>query len=323
MIVDKLRERAKQNPRRIVYPEGTEPRILKAIDEILKEKIAKPILLGKKEEIEAKAKELGVNIDGVEFIDPMNSDKREEYSQKLYELRKDKLVNLDEARAILEDYIYFGTMMVKEGYADGMISGIIHTTASTVRPALQIIKTRAGVKYASGAMIMEIDGQTFLFADCAIMPEPSAEQLAEIAAASAATMQMLEIEPKIAMLSFSTKGSTQHAHAEKIIKATDIAREKGLHIDGEMQVDAAIDKEVAKIKCPLSEVAGQANVFIFPDLNSGNIGYKLVERFAKAEAVGPILQGLSKPINDLSRGSTVKEVVDLTAYTVVESQIGE
>ncbi len=320
MIKDKLKEKAKLNPKTIVYPEATEERILQAVSKILEEKIANVILLGNEEDIRNKANEMGINVEEAKIVNPETDERKEHYIDSLYELRKDKLVNRDEAKAILENYNYYGTMMVKEGDADGMISGSTHSTADTIRPALQIIKTKEGTKTASGAMIMEIEGKEMLFADVAVIPSPTSEQLADIAAAAAKTAQIMEMKPKIAMLSFSTKGSSQHESVEKVRKATILAKEKGLSVDGELQADAAIVKEVAEMKCSGGDVCGDANILIFPDLNSGNIGYKLVERLANCEAIGPIIQGLDKPVNDLSRGCKVEDIIDLTAYTVVEAQ---
>jgi phosphate acetyltransferase len=320
MIRDKIRKLAKQNPKRIVYPESTEPRTLKAIQRIIKEKIAKVILLGNEQQINKQAKKLKVNIKGAEIVDPAKDSKRQKYIDDLYELRKKKMVNRDEAKAVLESPNYYGAMMVQEGDADGMIYGAIHPTPDTVKPALQIIKTKPGITTVSGAIIMEIDGREMVFADIAVVPYPTPEQLAEIAETTAMTAKMLGIKPKVAMLSFSTKGSSQHEMAEKIKRATELAKERLVDVDGEMQADAALSKEVAKIKCPDSKIAGNANVFIFPNLDAGNIGYKLVQRFSKCEAIGPILQGLNKPVNDLSRGCNVEEIVDLTAYTVVQAQ---
>jgi len=326
-VMDNIIQKAKANKKKIVLPEGTEPRTLKAAEIVLKEGIADLVLLGKEEEIRKKAKEL--DISKAEIVDPEKSPNLERYAKEYYELRKNKGMTEEEAERLMRDPMYYGCMMVKLGDVDGMVSGAIHATADVFRPAFQIIKTAPNVKVVSSAFIMEVpeckygsDG-VFIFADCAINPNPTAEELAAIAIASAHTAKVLAgIEPKVAMLSFSTKGSASHELVDKVKRATEIAKELApdLLIDGELQVDAAIVKEVGELKAPGSPVAGQANVLIFPDLQAGNIGYKLVQRLAKANAIGPISQGLAKPVNDLSRGCSVEDIVNVIAITSVQAQ---
>ncbi|MGB9779254.1 MAG: phosphate acetyltransferase [Caldanaerobacter sp.] len=326
-VMDNIIKKAKSDRKKIVLPEGTETRTLKAAEIVLREGIADLVLLGKEEEIKAKAG--GLDISKAEIVDPEVSPDFERYAMEYYELRKNKGVTLEEAKRLMKDPMYYGCMMVKLGQVDGMVSGAIHATADVFRPAFQIIKTAPNVKVVSSAFIMEVpdcnygsDG-VFVFADCAINPNPTAEELAAIAIASAHTARVLVgIEPKVAMLSFSTKGSASHELVDKVKKATEIAKSLApdLLIDGELQVDAAIVKEVGELKAPGSPVAGQANVLIFPDLQSGNIGYKLVQRLAKANAIGPISQGLAKPVNDLSRGCSVEDIVNVIAITSVQAQ---
>lgn len=326
-VMDNIIQKAKVNKKKIVLPEGTEPRTLKAAEIVLKEGIADLVLLGKEEEIREKAK--GLDISKAEIVDPEKSPNLERYAKEYYELRKNKGMTEEEAERLMRDPMYYGCMMVKLGDVDGMVSGAIHATADVFRPAFQIIKTAPNVKVVSSAFIMEVpeckygsDG-VFIFADCAINPNPTAEELAAIAIASAHTAKVLAgIEPKVAMLSFSTKGSANHELVDKVKRATEIAKELApdLLIDGELQVDAAIVKEVGELKAPGSPVAGQANVLIFPDLQAGNIGYKLVQRLAKANAIGPISQGLAKPVNDLSRGCSVEDIVNVIAITSVQAQ---
>jgi len=320
-----IRENAKKNRRRIVLPEGTSERTLKAADIILREGIADLILLGDIATIKSKEKELHLDLSKAQLIDPKTSDKLEAYSQKFCELRKSKGITIEEARKTISEDIYYGPMMVYMKDADGEVSGAEHSTADTVRPALQIVKTKPGISVVSGAMVMVTEKSNlgnfgiFIFADVAITVEPTAEQLAEIAISSAETaMKVAGIStPKIAFLSFSTRCSADHENARKVAKAVTIANamRPDLLIDGEMQADAAIIESVGKKKAPGSNVAGEANVLIFPDLQSGNIGYKLVERLGNAEAIGPILQGLGAPINDLSRGCSVEDIVNLVAIT--------
>ncbi|MBU5454035.1 phosphate acetyltransferase [Caproiciproducens sp. MSJ-32] len=328
-LMNKLWESAKADKKRIVLPEGDEERTLKAAEKINNLSLAYPVLVGNIDEIKRKAENLGVNIEGIEIIDPNTSEKLEEYVNKFYELRKNKGMTLEKANQIVRDPLYFGTMMVKLDDADGMVSGAVHTTGDLLRPGLQIVKTAPGVSVVSSFFIMMVPNAKYgeegmlLFSDCAVNPNPTAEQLAAIAIATADTAKNLcGIEPRVAMLSYSTMGSANGELVEKVRKATEIAKElrPDLLIDGELQLDAAIVESVAAQKAPNSKVAGKANVLIFPDLQSGNIGYKLVQRFANAEAIGPMCQGFAKPINDLSRGCSVDDIVNVVALTAVQAQ---
>jgi phosphate acetyltransferase len=323
-----FKEKAVQLNKRILLPEGTEPRTVKAAAQIVREKIARVALIGAEADIRAVAAKEGVDLAGVEIIDPATSSDAARYADAFYELRKSKGVTPQVAQAAMSDPIYFATMMVQLGDADGLVSGAEHSTADTIRPALQIIKTKPGISVVSGCFIMIVPGSTlgdngvFVFADCAVNHDPTADQLAEIAVASAETARTLcSMEPRVAMLSFSTKNSATHPNVDKVIEATRIAKEKApsLMLDGELQADAALIESVGQKKAPGSPVAGKANVLIFPDLESGNIGYKLVERLAKAQAIGPFLQGLRKPVNDLSRGCSVQDIVDVTAVTAIQA----
>jgi phosphate acetyltransferase len=326
-IMGKIWENARKLNKKIALPEGSEPRTLKAAEKIKSEKLAEVILLGNTEKILKSAKDAGANIEGITIIDPKSSDKSDEYANTFYELRKSKGITLEKAKEILLDEIYFATMMVKNGDAHGMVSGAIHSTGDLLRPALQIIKTAPGISIVSSCFVMETQAKEFgeegvlVFADCAINPNPNAEELASIAIATASTARSLcGFEPRVAMLSFSTKGSGKHEFVDKVVEATKIAKEKApdLLIDGELQLDAAIVQKVASLKAPGSKVAGNANVLIFPDLQSGNIGYKLVQRIAKAETIGPVSQGFARPINDLSRGCSADDIVNVVAITAVQ-----
>ncbi len=327
-LLESLKDKAKKNPKKIVLPEGHEPRTVKAAAIITKEKLAHVTLIGNRAKIEAVAKEQGVDIGAVPSIDPETAKNFEAYAQTYFELRKAKGMTVEEARKIMKDTVFYGTMMVYKGEADGLVSGAEHSTGDTIRPALQTIKTKPGINIVSSSFIMIVpdcefgDKGMFIFADCAVMPNPNEKELAEIAIASAETGRVLcGMDPKVAMLSFSTYGSAKHELVDKVKAAVAIAKEKapGLKIDGEMQADAAIIPKVGKSKAPNSPIAGQANVLVFPDLQSGNIAYKLVERLAKAQAVGPILQGIAKPVNDLSRGCSVDDIVHLVAITSVQA----
>jgi len=327
-LLESLKEKAKATPRRIILPEGEEPRTVKAAAQIMKEKLAQVTLVGNRAKIEAVAKEQGVDVSGIPSVDPLTSPKFEEYVQTYYEIRKAKGMTPEEARKLMSDTVYFGTMMLHKGEVDGLVSGAIHSTGDTIKPALQIIRTKPGIKIVSSSFVMIVpdceygDKGMFIFADCAVMPAPTDEELAQIAVASAETARVLcGMDPKVAMLSFSTYGSAKHELVDKVKSATAKARElaPGLKIDGEMQADAAIIPKIGKSKAPNSAIAGQANVLIFPDLQSGNIAYKLVERLAKAQAIGPILQGIGKPVNDLSRGCSVDDIVHLAAITSVQA----
>ncbi len=324
-----IREKAKKNPKIIVLPEGEEPRMIKAAETIINEGIASLILLGREESIKSKARELGVELpDEIEIINPKDSKKLKEYAESYYQLRKNKGMSSDEAYQLLENPLYFGALMVYHDDSDGLVAGSINATGDVFRPALQTIKTAPGINIVSSSFVMVVPDCPYgekgiiVFADCALNPEPNAEQLADVAIASAATGKALVgFEPRVAMLSFSTKGSGKHPLIDKVIEATKIAKEKKpeLLIDGELQADAALIPSIGERKAPNSKIAGKANVLIFPDLNSGNIAYKLVERLAKAEAIGPISQGMRKPINDLSRGCSAEDIVNVVAITVLQA----
>ena len=324
-VIDSIRSRAMQDKKTIVLPEGFDERVVKAAVIAQKEGFANTILLGKKEDIE----KFGIDISGVKIVDPDNCPRRADYVNMLYEIRKNKGMTPEEADKLLNKYTYFGTMMVKSGDCDGMVCGASTSTQDVWRPVLQVIKTRPGIKVASSCMVMEVPdcefgcNGTFIFADCALNPDPTSEELAEIAIAAADSARVLaEMEPKIAMLSYSTLGSGKGPNVDKVREAAEIAKQKApeLDIDGELQADASLVKSVAAKKCPGSNVAGQANVLVFPDLNAGNIAYKLVQRLAKAEAYGPVTQGIAMPINDLSRGCSAEDIVGVVAITCVQAQ---
>ncbi len=328
--IEKIIAKAKQNVKHIVLPEGTEPRTVQASAKIAAEGIAKVTLLGNAEEIANVAKETGTNLQGVGIIDPKSSEKSPAYTQLLFDLRKAKGMTEDQAKELVEgNPLYFGAVMVKAGDADGMVAGAINSTGNVLRPALQVIKTAPGIKVVSSCFIMEVPDKAYgqegvmVFGDCAVIPNPTAEELAAIAIASAASgKSLVDMDPKVAMLSFSTKGSAKDDLVTKVQEATKIAQELApeLPLDGELQADAALVESVGQLKSPGSKVAGHANVLIFPDLQAGNIGYKLVQRLAGAEAIGPIIQGLAKPVNDLSRGCSVEDVVSVVAITAVKAQ---
>ena len=328
-LMKKIWDAAKSNKKKIVLPEGNEERNIAAAEKINKLGLAYPILIGKKDEIENKAKALEVDLSGVEMIDPDNSDNLNKYIEAFYELRKNKGMTMEKADKIVRDPLYFATMMVKLDDADGMVSGAVHTTGDLLRPGLQIIKTAPGVSVVSSFFIMQVPGSsygengTLLFADCAVNPNPNEDELAAIAIATAETAKNLcDMDAKVAMLSFSTMGSASHEVVDKVRNATQKAKElrPDLDIDGELQLDAAIVGKVASQKAPNSSVAGKANVLVFPDLQAGNIGYKLVQRFANATAIGPVCQGFAKPINDLSRGCSADDIVNVVALTAVQAQ---
>ncbi|MBE3090708.1 MAG: phosphate acetyltransferase [Candidatus Atribacteria bacterium] len=324
-----IREKAKKNPKIIVLPEGEEPRMIKAAETIINEGFASLILLGREENIKSKARELGIDLSNkIKIINPRDSEKLKEYAESYYQIRKNKGVSLDEAYQLLENPLYFGALMVYHDDADGLVAGSINATGDVFRPALQTIKTAPGINIVSSSFVMVVPDCPYgekgiiVFADCALNPEPNAEQLADVAIASAATGKALVgFEPKVAMLSFSTKGSAKHPLVDKVIEATKIAKKKKpeLLIDGELQADAALIPSIGERKAPNSKIAGKANVLIFPDLNSGNIAYKLIERLAKAEAIGPISQGMRKPVNDLSRGCSAEDIVNVVAITVLQA----
>ena len=325
-LIEGYKKKAKANLKTLVFPEGEEPRLIKAAEIITKEGFASIILLGNSDVIKSKCPE--VNLSGIKIIDPKTNPKFEEYAQLLYALRKDKGLTEEEARKTTLQILYHGVLMVKAGDADGMVGGAIHSTGDLLRPALQVIKTSPGISTVSGYFLMESPDKSlgtngvFLFADSAVNPNPDASQLADIAIVSAKSAKtMLNDTARVAMLSFSTKGSAKHDDVDKVRNATKLAQEKApeLLIDGELQVDAAIVERVAKLKAPESKVAGKANVFVFPDLDAGNIGYKLVQYFGKANAFGPICQGMAKPVNDLSRGCSVEDIVGVAAITACQA----
>ncbi len=329
--IDKIKEKARADKKTIVLPETSDKRTLIAASHIIAEGIADIIMVGDEEKIMDGAGWLEVELDGVVVVNPKTSELTEKYVQLLYETRKAKGMTIEKAREkLLNDYLTFGVMMVKANDADGMVAGACHATADTLRPALQILKTAPGVKLVSGFFIIDVpdceygaDG-TFLFADCGLNQDPTAEELAAIAETSAKSFQSLVgVKPMIAMLSHSTKGSAKHPLVDKVVEATKIAKEQYpyLCIDGELQTDAALVPAVAKSKAPGSEVAGKANVLVFPNLDCGNIGYKLVQRLGKAEAYGPMLQGIAKPVNDLSRGCSWEDIVGVVALTAVQAQL--
>ena len=328
-FIEEIKKKAKQNIKTIVLPESEDIRVLQASQTILEEGFAKIILIGDKEKVNKIATENNINIDGALIINPETSNRYDDYVQKFYEIRKEKGMTIEKAKEMMLNSVYFGMMMVKMNEADGLVSGAIHSTADTLRPALQILKTEEGTKIVSAFFLMIVpeceygENGIFIFADCGLNEYPNERNLAEIAISSAKSYkQLLNKEPKIAMLSYSTKGSAVSDEIQKVIEATKIVKEQcpDLLIDGELQLDAAIIPEIAKVKAPESKVAGQANTLIFPNLDAGNIGYKLVQRLAKAEAYGPLCQGIAKPVNDLSRGCSSKDIVGVVAITAVQAQ---
>ena len=319
-LFTKVQEKVAGKDVKIVFPEGMDERILVAVNNLAGNKVLKPIVVGNKEDIQAKAKELNLTLDGVDIFDPNTYEGMEELVQAFVERRKGKATE-EQARKALLDENYVGTMLVYKGLADGLVSGAAHSTADTVRPALQIIKTKEGVKKTSGVFIMARGDEQYVFADCAINIAPDSQDLAEIAIESANTAQMFDIDPRVAMLSFSTKGSAKSDETEKVAEAVKIAKEKApeLTLDGEFQFDAAFVPSVAEKKAPDSEIKGDANVFVFPSLEAGNIGYKIAQRLGGFEAVGPILQGLNMPVNDLSRGCNAEDVYNLALITAAQA----
>jgi phosphate acetyltransferase len=322
-LMTRIYEQAKAQNKHIVLPEGEEKRVIKAAGIITQKGLAKITLVGDKDKIVALSD--GANLNGIDIIDPKNSPLTKKYAALLFELRKDKGVSEDDALKLAQNELYFGCLMLKAGDADGMVAGAINSTGNVLRPALQIIKTKKGIKNVSSCFIMDMPQNspfgTMIFADCAVIPEPTAEQLVDIAEASAASAKdIVGLEPKVAMLSFSTFGSAKHPLVDKVWQATQILKDKNLPygIDGELQLDAAIVEEVGKLKAPNSTVAGKANVLVFPDLQAGNIGYKLVQRMAGADAIGPFCQGLAMPVNDLSRGCSVEDIVSVVAVTTLQ-----
>lgn len=324
-LLDQMFEKAKANPRRIVLPEGTEPRTLKAADIVLKDGLAELILIGNKDEILKMAAENNLeNISKATIVDPEKDEKMSVYSSLLLDLRKSKGMTEEQAVQTARDPLYLACLMIKNGDADGELAGAQNTTGNVLRPAFQIVKTKPGISVVSGAFLMFTptpqygENGLLLFADCAVNPNPTAKELAEIAVSTAETTRAIAgFEPKVAMLSFSTKGSAKHELVDKVIEATKLAREMqpDLQIEGELQADASIVPSIGQSKAPGSEIAGKANVLVFPDLQSGNISYKLVERFSGTQAVGPILQGMAAPVNDLSRGCSVDDIVKMVVIT--------
>lgn len=322
MFEYQLFNRAKQDRKHIVLPEGNDDRVLQAANILLKRNVVDITLLGNEEEIHRRAAELRINLEGAFIIDPFDNDLIGDYAATYYKLRSHKGISKEQAKELMHDVSYLGTMMVYKGHADGMVSGAAHTTQHTIRPAFEFVKTKPGISIVSSSFFMCLEDRVLVYGDCAVNPNPNAEELADIAISSAETAQMFGIEPRIAMLSYSTGKSGKGADVEKVRKATEIVRERrpDLKTEGPIQYDAAIDANVARTKMPDSEVAGKATIFIFPDLNTGNNTYKAVQRSANAVAIGPVLQGLKKPVNDLSRGCLVADIVNTVVITAIQAQ---
>lgn len=328
-FTDKLKMRAKQDIKTIVLAEGEDIRTLEAAQTVLKEGYAKIVILGNAEKISQMASEKGLDISGAIVIDPETSEKTAEYADKFYEMRKAKGMTPEKAAETMKDTLYYGVMMVEEGAADGMVAGACNSSANVIRPSLQILKTKPGTKLVSAFFIIVVpdceygENGTFVFADSGLNEDPDADAVSEIALSSAESFkQLVGAEPKVAMLSYSTYGSAKSHLVEKMQEATRLAKEKNpeLKLDGELQFDAAVVPSVGQSKAPGSDIAGQANVLVFPDLNAGNIAYKIAQRLAKAEAYGPVLQGIKKPINDLSRGCSADDIAGVVAITCVQAQ---
>ena len=328
-FIESMKQRARQNIKKIVLPEASDIRTIKAAATALKEEYAEIVLVGDEVRVNKLAEESGLDISKATIVNPLTSAKAEEYAEKLYELRKEKGMTLEQAKELVKDEVYFGMMMIKCDEADGLVSGAIHSTSDTLRPALQILKTAPGTKLVSAFFLMVVpnceygeDG-VFVFGDCGLNQNPTAEELAEIAYSSSRSFeQLVGKEAKVAMLSYSTMGSAKSDLTQKVIDATNLVKEKypEMKVDGELQLDAAIVPSVGKSKAPNSDIAGTANTLIFPDLNAGNIGYKLTQRLAKAEAYGPLCQGIARPVNDLSRGCSAEDIAGVIAITAVQGQ---
>jgi phosphate acetyltransferase len=322
MFQHDLLDRAREQPKRIVLPEAGDERILRAAEILLRRRVAELTLLGNEDTVRAAADRLGVDIAGATILDPAEPELRERFAQEYAARRAHKGITVDAARDVVTSVSYFGTLMVALGMADGMVSGATHTTAETIRPSFELVKTREGVSIVSSAFLMCLRDRVLVYGDCAVNPQPTAEQLADIAISSAETAAAFAIEPRVAMLSYSTGESGSGAEVERVRRATELVRERApqLSVEGPIQYDAAVDASVARTKLPGSAVAGRATVFIFPDLNTGNNTYKAVQRSAGAVAIGPVLQGLRKPVNDLSRGATVEDIVNTVAITAIQAQ---
>lgn len=327
-LIEEIKDKARKDIKTICLPEASDIRVLEATDKILKEGFANIVLIGNEEEILEIANDKGFNLSKAKIVNPIKSEKYEEYANAFYELRKAKGMKYEEAKELIKDSVYFGMMMVKQADADGLVSGAIHSTADTLRPALQILKTAPNTKLVSAFFLMLVpnceygENGTFVFSDCGLNAYPNEEELSEIAISSANSFKQLTGKiPKVAMLSYSTKQSAKSEAIDKVINATKLVKEKepNLEVDGELQLDAAIIPEIAKSKAPESKVAGKANTLIFPNLDAGNIGYKLVERLAKAESYGPLCQGIAKPVNDLSRGCSSNDIVGVVAITALQA----
>jgi phosphate acetyltransferase len=329
-FIDEVKKRAKKEFKTIILPEATDKRVLEAARKVVDEGFAGIILVGDESEIKKVSEEIRIDVSDITIVNPAHSEKYDEYVNIFFELRKRKGMTEEKAKELMLDPVYFGMMMVKTGAADGLVSGAIHSTADTLRPALQILKTAEGTKLVSAFFIVDVPDCTygengiFAFSDCALNENPDAENLSEIAIASSKSFEaLIGKKAKVAMLSYSTYGSASSEQTQKVIEATKLVKQKApeILVDGEMQLDAAIIPEVGELKAKGSPVAGQANTLIFPDLNSGNIGYKLVQRLGKANAYGPMCQGIAKPVNDLSRGCNVDDIVGVVAITAVQAQI--
>ena len=328
-FIENVKSKVKNDIKTIVLPESNDIRVLKATQQILKEEFADIILIGNREQINKLAKENNLDISKAKIVDPKTSNKFSSYANSFYELRKAKGMTLDKAKEMMNDNVYFGMMMVKEQDADGLVSGACHSTADTLRPALQILKTAPGTKLVSAFFLMVVpnceygENGAFVFGDCGLNEYPDSEALSEIAISSAKSFeQLVGAKPKVAMLSYSSYGSAHSPLTDKVVEATKILKETKpeLIADGELQLDAAIVPEIAESKAPGSPLKGEANTLIFPDLDAGNIGYKLVQRFAKAEAYGPLCQGIARPVNDLSRGCSAEDIVGVVAITALQAQ---